>query len=367
MGKMKSMQLIVSALMIASLLWALTIPLASALTDVSAEPEDPLPGVTTIYTIEFTTEYVIPAGGRMEIVFPPEYTLVAQPDTFEAETDPEYGGTFSYSVDPSARTATIALDADHSLPVATVVITLSDVTNPTIAGDYTITIATYDDAGLEIESATAVVTIDPYTQGLIGTWSDGTISVYIHATAAWIDPDWVDAAEEAVSLWNDAIDQFVDYWTGPGTFQDYSYVEGVELVIVDVRRDADVIISFKLLGPGGPIWGVIGEFRYVKYPGTDVFRWARITVYVAYYAHPDDVENIIAHELGHALGLRHSNYRYDLMYPTYYPGAPNVPSTLNVYGIAAAFGWMDDAMDPFDYEVPSSVSVSSADDYDFLY
>ena len=54
-----------------------------------------------------------------------------------------------------------------------------------------------------------------------------------------------------------------------------------------------------------------------------------------------DRQNIALHELGHSLGLGHSNYTGDVMYPAYtLLGSADSISTLDIYGVATVFAWM---------------------------
>jgi hypothetical protein len=53
-----------------------------------------------------------------------------------------------------------------------------------------------------------------------------------------------------------------------------------------------------------------------------------------------DKQNVALHELGHSLGLGHSNSTNDLMYAYYTRGSgPEEVSTLDVYGVATLFAW----------------------------
>ena len=73
--------------------------------------------------------------------------------------------------------------------------------------------------------------------------------------------------------------------------------------------------------------------------------------YLAAHAHHGDpldevdMQNVALHELGHSLGLGHSNATRDLMYAYYTreSGAEDI-STLDVYGVATLFAWNQDAI-----------------------
>lgn len=52
------------------------------------------------------------------------------------------------------------------------------------------------------------------------------------------------------------------------------------------------------------------------------------------------MQNVALHELGHSLGLGHSNYTGDLMNAFYSMESPaEAISTLDVYGVATLFAW----------------------------
>ena len=54
-----------------------------------------------------------------------------------------------------------------------------------------------------------------------------------------------------------------------------------------------------------------------------------------------DVQNIIAHEIGHTLGLSHCNVSSDIMYPTvYYLDTVKPISSLDMYAVSQIFDWI---------------------------
>jgi hypothetical protein len=59
-----------------------------------------------------------------------------------------------------------------------------------------------------------------------------------------------------------------------------------------------------------------------------------------------DIQNIAMHELGHGFGLGHCNNTADLMYSIYSLAAsPKAVSTLDAYGVARCFAWMQNEND----------------------
>jgi len=77
-----------------------------------------------------------------------------------------------------------------------------------------------------------------------------------------------------------------------------------------------------------------------------------------------DQRDVANHELGHALGLGHSNSTADLMYPTYdLFSTDNAISTLNLYGVAILFSWINSpnnaSIPPFTM-LPSNIAFEYA-------
>jgi hypothetical protein len=79
------------------------------------------------------------------------------------------------------------------------------------------------------------------------------------------------------------------------------------------------------------------------------------------------MQNIVLHELGHNLGLGHSNYTGDLMYSVYtMSSSSEAISTLDVYGVATLFAWETNSTDFYpinDWLNENSVILPSTFEY----
>jgi len=175
-------------------------------------------------------------------------------------------------------------------------------------------------------------------QGFV--WNRAPISVLVLTAdnESWWRQSDLNSALRAIGQWNDAISAF------SSNYSDFSYLSSLKM---------QSIVANKTL-PGFDIYinWTESPFSNSNEVGlSQIFANYRdviinCTVNLASHDHhgdpltDGDKQNIALHELGHSLGLGHSNYTSDVMYAYYNTGSPAESlSTLDVYGIAALFAW----------------------------
>jgi hypothetical protein len=172
------------------------------------------------------------------------------------------------------------------------------------------------------------------------TWDHSTITVSIlpQQNKTWWKPEYLNASLQGISQWNDAIQQFTQ--DNP-TFSFLSDVRFIPTISNEVVSGFDVYIGWiELCGSEE----VIGQTQTtVKLPCYSI----NSTVCLAAKAPSGhvmteaDMQNIVVHELGHVIGLSHTNSSQDVMYPTvYYQETVKPLSTLDIYGVAKLFELM---------------------------
>jgi predicted Zn-dependent protease len=179
------------------------------------------------------------------------------------------------------------------------------------------------------------------------TWDHSTLQVLIvtEENESWWDPVYADSTLRAVSIWNNAFRNFAS------NYSDFEYISRLNMVstLSDVEKpgfDVYVFWTTEPLEEGDEAVGLA-----VTYSAGGIILNCTITldVYNNLGTHLSevDMQNVALHEFGHSLGINHSNYTGDAMYPASLLGSPaRAVSTLNVYGIAAVFGWMENSNQP---------------------
>ncbi len=202
-----------------------------------------------------------------------------------------------------------------------------------------------------LETTTTLRTYSISTLG--GTWDHTTITIKVEESP--LAANYTDAVIKAIRTWNDTLRVFASQYS------DYSYLSNIVLKLTD-SDDANVKIRFTDEGKFR-----IGGETQTSFKESNIFKNITVTVRVGSRYTENVVYAVTLHELGHALGLGHTDIPEDLMYPVLTSwGLRSVGiSTLDLYGVAQIFGWLPNGT-PDGFNVPRVVTLPVSIPYEVV-
>lgn len=183
---------------------------------------------------------------------------------------------------------------------------------------------------------------DKYSLQLQGfVWSRTTLNALVMTSdnESWWESTFLSTSLRAIGQWNEAVAGFA------ANYSDYSYLSNLRIqpkVSSTWQPGYDIYINWHE-SPFSNNTDEVGLSQIsANYQNTIINCTIKLAVHTQHgdTMNEGDMQNVALHELGHSLGLGHSNYTGDLMYPIYSMGSPaKAVSTLDVYGIATVFAW----------------------------
>jgi hypothetical protein len=183
---------------------------------------------------------------------------------------------------------------------------------------------------------------DKYSLKLQGfVWNHSTINALVVTpySESWWNPSYLNIALRAIGQWNDAIAAFAS------NYSDFLYLSSLRIqpTVSNISQPGfDIYVNWAEF----PLNNSTDEVGLSQiFPNYESAIVNCTTILATHTQHGNslnegDMQNVALHELGHSLGLGHSNYTGDLMYAFYTMGSPAEDvSTLDVYGVATLFGW----------------------------
>ena len=204
-------------------------------------------------------------------------------------------------------------------------------------------------------------------QGVV--WNHSTLNLLV-VTAdneSWWDPSFLNTSLRAIGQWNEAIATFT------ANYSDYSYLSSLRIqptVSTTTQSGYDIYVNWHE-SPFNNTTDVVGLSQIsANYQNTITNCTVNLAAHTLHgnSLNEGDMQNVALHELGHSLGLGHSNYTGDLMYSLYNIGSPAEDvSTLDVYGVATVFAWEKDRSTFFpDNNLVDKVVLPAGVTYQFL-
>ena len=156
---------------------------------------------------------------------------------------------------------------------------------------------------------------------------------------SWWNPLYINSTLRAIGQWNEAIQTFALNNT------QYDYLAALRLVPT-VSNESESGFNIYVNWTQSTIANSVDDIGLTTL-SSEGNAITNCSINLATHSsHGDaladgDEQNIALHEFGHSLGLGHSNYTSDVMYPALtLLGPPKLLSTLDLYGIATSFAWL---------------------------
>jgi len=159
-----------------------------------------------------------------------------------------------------------------------------------------------------------------YSQPMLGvSWRTHEIVVSIPPSPAWAPA----AINTAIADWNDAQHWFIDTY--------FPNQNNAEFSLIGSENNTAPQVTIVYVVDSGQIWSGSTET-----PTSGPISNETVLLVLSRLQTPDDLVQVMEHELGHVLGLDHTQILTDLMSPAqeaYTGGERSHPSTLNLYGV----------------------------------
>jgi len=164
-----------------------------------------------------------------------------------------------------------------------------------------------------------------------------TVSIQPKENESWWRQSYLEAALNGVAQWNDAIQMF------SRDYPEFSYLSSVRFVPSVTSENVsgfDVYIGWI---PECGSEAIIGQSRAMLQAPCSIVNNSVCLAARAPSGHVMtgvDMQNLVVHELGHTLGIYHSNLQEDVMYRIVeYRDTVKPLSSLDLYSLAKKFEW----------------------------
>ncbi|MFC1864228.1 matrixin family metalloprotease [Chloroflexota bacterium] len=150
-------------------------------------------------------------------------------------------------------------------------------------------------------------------------WNHDPLSVNVKVTGS-LTNDYVEMVDSVLGDWTTALQ---------GTGEDYEFN-----ITSDTKADIRIVIH------PGKYNGVLGLTKPFDRDNDGYFDSVLITMKLDSAVEAEDFRNVLRHEMGHVLGLGHTQVVGDLMYPYYNPATNYdvMPSELDIEALLFIYG-----------------------------